>query len=178
MTDDRSSGPPHVTDILKEAGWIDTQWFTDEACQRGTFVHLAAQLWDQGDLDEESVSGDVWLRLQQYRRFKRESDYVPTLIEAKVMNTKHGYQGTIDRLCCVNGREGILDIKGPGHFDWQGLQLAAYAHCFDRPLARWSLHLHDDKYRLVEWTDRQDWVRFLVALHKIRIHKETAKWTR
>ena len=41
---------PSVTQILKDAGLIDTTWYTDEARQRGRAVHLAAQFLDEDDL--------------------------------------------------------------------------------------------------------------------------------
>ena len=39
---------PSVTEILRSVGLIDATWYTEEARQRGTAVHLACEYWDSG----------------------------------------------------------------------------------------------------------------------------------
>lgn len=159
MVEDRSIGPPHVTDILRDAGLIDAEWFRQYDLDRGRAVHKATELLDLGDLDWSSVDPVILGRLRSYQRFLDEVKPEILMIEQKVENSTIGYQGRYDRRVRINGRDGILDIKGPSRAPWQALQLALYAGAISGPnlLARWSLHLSDDKYNLIEHKDRDDW---------------------
>lgn len=157
---------PHVTAILRDAGLVDTTWMTEEHRDRGTAVHLAARFVDEGDLDRESLDPTVAPRLAQYERFLLEVRPQILAIEMPVVHELYRYQGTLDRIVRINGREGVLDIKGTTASDWHGVQLAAYAEAVTpaRPLARWNLYLKDDAYRLVPRTNRHDWGAFKAAL--------------
>jgi hypothetical protein len=153
----RKDGPPHVTDILAFVGLIDTQWFRDYDLSRGSAVHAATHYLDQGDLNWETVDPVILGRLRQYQLFVDEVHPEILAVEEKVVNEALQYQGTLDRRVRINGREGILDLKGPSQARWQALQVAMYAACFPRPLARWTLHLSDERYQLIEHKDRHDW---------------------
>lgn len=138
---------PHVTRILQEVGLIDTTWFTDEGRDRGSALHLATEYLDRGELDEATVDPLIVSRLAAYRRFIEEVKPEILSIEEHV-EYPGSYQGTLDRRVIMDGREGVIDIKAGGAAPWHSLQLAAYALCFDRPLARWNLYLTDG-YKLV-----------------------------
>jgi len=155
---------PHVTDILKAAALIDTAFMSDTDRDTGTAVHLATQYWDEGTLDVDSIGGRVLARLNQYRRFLNDARPQILAIEQHVVNKKYGYQGTLDRLVTINGRRGVLDIKGATPMPFHGPQLAAYAGCFAEPLMRWDLYLIDDAYKLVDQNSRKDWPVFVAAL--------------
>jgi hypothetical protein len=154
---DRSIGPPHVTDILAAVGLIDTEWFRQYDLERGSAVHAATHYLDDRDLAWESVDPVIVGRLRSYQRFLDEVKPEILAAEEAVLNEAMQYQGTLDRRLRINGREGVLDIKGPSRAPWQALQVAMYAACFTRPLARWTLHLSDDRYNLIEHHDRNDW---------------------
>ena len=153
----RTEGPPHVTDILARAGLVDTQWFKDFDLERGSAVHAATHYLDEGDIDWPTVDPVVLPRVRQYQHFLDEVKPQILSIEEAVVNEALRYQGRLDRRVVINGREGVLDIKGPSRAAWQALQVAMYAACFPRPLARWTLHLSDDSYRLIEHRGRHDW---------------------
>lgn len=168
VNEDRSIGLPHVTDILARAGLVDTSWFGDYARDLGSAVHAATHLLDDGDLDWASVAGPVLPRLRQYQKFKDEVKPEILASEQKVESLALGYQGRYDRRVRINGREGILDIKGPSRGPWQALQVAMYAGAVNSlgqpPLARWTLHLSDDRYQLIEHKDRDDWRVAMAAI--------------
>ena len=151
------SNLPHVTDILSRAGLVDASWFTEYARDRGTALHEAAAFLDANDLDWESVDPSVLPRLRQYQRFLEEVKPEILSIEEPVENLALRYCGKLDRRMVINGREGVLDIKGPSRCPWHALQTMYYVSCFSRPLARWALYLSDDQYRLVEFASRDDW---------------------
>lgn len=159
-------GLPHVTTILKDAGLIDVEWIPDMARDVGVAVHAACEYLDQGDLDRGSLAPEVAPRLAQYELFLAQLRPEVLSVEEVVSNVRYGYQGRLDRRIRIHGREGVLDIKGPMVAVWHGSQLAAYAHCFEHPLARWTLHLTDTRYKLIEHTRMSDWWTFLSALTK------------
>jgi len=148
---------PHVTSILSAAGLVDTTWYTDYARERGSALHLAMQYLDEGDLDWRTVPPDVLPRLRQYQIFRDEMKPEILSIEEAVENEALRYCGRLDRRIKIAGREGILDMKSPSRCAWHPLQLAMYAACFPRPLARWNLYLYDERYQLIEHKDRSDW---------------------
>lgn len=155
---------PRVTAVLKGAGLVDTAWFTTEMAERGTAVHLACQYLDEGDLDEASLDPDVLCRVKSYKKFKKEMDPRIHAIEQRVEHKELRYRGTLDRIVEMGGYAGILDIKGPGRAPWQGVQCEAYRRCVDWTPKRWTLHLADDGYNLVEHTAKDDWAVFHAAL--------------
>ena len=158
--------PLRVTGILRAANLIDVSFASDEARDRGTAVHAATQFLDDGDLDLSSVHEAIAPALARYQEFKAHVQPEILAVEEEVEHSTLRYRGRLDRRIAINGREGILDVKGVFRAAWQGVQLAGYAACFPRPMARWTLHLPSDgtDYRLIEHTDRDDWRVFQAAL--------------
>jgi hypothetical protein len=149
---------PHVTGILYQAGLVDTRWFTDEARDRGSAVHLATQYLDEGDLHWPDLDPSVVSKVKRYQQFKDEVRPEILSIEEAVINEAYQYQGRLDRIVVIGGRKGVLDIKSLTKAPWQAIQVAMYAACFPGPsLARWTLHLSDERYQLIEHTNRGDW---------------------
>ena len=147
---------PRVTQILVDAGLVDAQWFTDYARERGSALHQATALLDENDLAVESVDPAIAPRLAQYRRFLAEVKPRIIAIEEEVTHPTYNYIGHLDRRVEIGGVTGILDIKGPYPAPATQIQLAGYAMCFPGSLARWSLHLSDDAYKLIRHSDRKD----------------------
>ena len=141
---------PSVTEILVDAGLIDTRWFSDEVRTSGEHVHTICQLYDEGDLDEDSVAPEYQGYLDGYCRFLR--DFRPVRwnhVEQTLEDSTHRYHGTLDRLGSVSGTTNVLlDIKTGVPFAWHQIQLAAYANMLpikDRFLVeRWGLYLSKD----------------------------------
>lgn len=156
-----------VTTALKEAGLIDTAFFTEAASERGTYVHAACDLIDEDDLGavEPSCSGYV----AAYDRFKTEAKPDWHQRERAVCDPAHGYAGTLDRAGVLNHKWIVLDIKTGGPMPWHGLQLAAYARlALSREglkPARFDLYLRDNgTYKLEPQTSRTDETVFFAAL--------------
>jgi hypothetical protein len=158
------NGFPHVTQILKRAGLVDDAWFTEEARDRGSAVHIAAHYLDQGDLDWQSVHPSVLPRLRQYQRFLDEMRPEILAVEESVVNEALQYQGRLDRRYRIAGQEWLVDFKGPGQAPWQRIQTAFYAGTFPRPMRRAALHLSDERYQFIEHKDRKDWETAKAAL--------------
>jgi hypothetical protein len=156
---------PHVTAILARVGLVEgNNFFREYDLVRGSAMHRATELLDQSDLDWASVDPVLLGRLRSYEKFR--DDVRPTIlsIEERVFNHTFKYQGRLDRRVIIDGREAVLDIKGPSVAAWQALQVCLYSRCFDRPLDRYTLHLGDETYRLVQHKGRNDWNASLAAI--------------
>ncbi len=127
---ERRTDLPHVTDVIKAAGLIDTEWLTDYARDRGTAVHLATALLHENDLDEESLDPAVALFLPAYKAFLRDVNPENIGCELPLENKELGYCGTADRHWKLHGRYGICDLKTGPESPWHKLQTAGYAGCY------------------------------------------------
>lgn len=94
----------------------------------GTAVHLATELDDAGDLDEESLDDAVVPYLAAWRAFRSDTGAEFHAIESRLYHPQLRYAGTLDRLATLRGRgTWLLDIKSGASVDpWVGVQLAAY----------------------------------------------------
>lgn len=138
--------PPRVTDILKEAGLIDTTWFTDHARDRGTAVHLACQYDDEGTLDDASVTDELKGYLAAYRKWKAQSGRTTfAAAETRIVHPSGLYSGSPDRIS-DNPLAEVWDIKTGSPLPWHPIQLAAYANLMPYPYSyrRFTLYLKED----------------------------------
>ena len=159
---------PSVTTILKAEGFIDSTWFTEYSRDRGTKVHQAIRLYDEGELDEDALDAVLVPYLAAWRRFLADGQVEIDASEVQLASPVYGFAGTIDKLARIGGRGvAILDIKTsrtPAR--WWGLQLAGY-HILQGEVGRrrYTVQLLDDgSYRLHEYKDREDRAVFLAAV--------------
>jgi hypothetical protein len=143
---------PSVTEILKGAGLVDDQWFTDAGRWRGSAVHSACWYDDQNDLDEDGLDDRLKPYLAAYRKFKAETGFVPTAIEEPLHHALLGYAGTPDRIGELSGgRLCLPDLKSGASSRVTRYQTAAYAGCLPSPrkYVRMEVRLKDNgKYTL------------------------------
>ena len=102
---------PSVTQILRSAGMVNTDWCTDFARDRGTAVHAAIHLDIANKLDEDSVDPEVRPYLEQWRQFKKDTGVRVLASEKLVWSDAYGYAGTLDLYCQMHGRNFIIDFK-------------------------------------------------------------------
>lgn len=150
-----------VTHILQYLGLTnDYSNISSFYAERGTAVHKAVEFVDKGTLDESKLDPICRPYVAAYRRFLRESGYVPLHWEIPIHHAVLGYAGTIDKVGSLNGRVGVLDIKTSRAVDPSvELQLCAYKVLWDhanvdRPATwKYALQLNDDgpegKYSLI-----------------------------
>lgn len=161
---------PSVTQIIGSAGvrgaFTPSDAVMAYACDRGRAVHLACELDDDGTLDERSVHPEVLPYLNAYRQFKAETRYEIVEMELARYDELMGFCGTPDRICVINGRPAVLDLKSGVKMAATGMQLAAYAVLAGHPAAsRFSLQLRaDGLYRLERYSNPADWPAFVAAL--------------
>lgn len=149
---------PSVTQILKEESVIDDEWFTEYGRWRGSAVHRATQLLDEGRLDPKSVAEELRGYVKAWASFLKATKFRPALIEQYVWSESHRYCGTLDRSGVFAGQEpgtaGVLiDIKTYTPQDWAGLQLAGYGHALEprEVFRRIAVRLKADGYELREF---------------------------
>lgn len=127
---------PSVTQILERAGLVDYNFLPPSvrtmALERGAAVHLATQLYDEHDLDWDSIPGlvpyvEAWGAAVQHYEFEF------TAIEQRGYNDRYGFCGTLDRLARNHSGDWIIDIKCGEAPWWVRLQLAAYASFLPEP---------------------------------------------
>jgi hypothetical protein len=140
---------PSVTQVLKDAGLIDTHWYTEEARLRGKAVHAACQFLDEDDLDWETVLPAYQGYVQGWAKFKRDSGFQigrdgegRPLVEYRLYHPVFGYCGTLDRQGAIGSAEYLVDLKTGTPEEWHGYQLAGYSQCLPDALSRKRMTVH------------------------------------
>lgn len=169
---------PSVTQVLRLAGVLpDYDGKVDPYyAERGTAIHAATEYHDRGTLDEATVDPSIAGYLDGWKAFLSDTGAVIKEVEKRLSVPTMGYAGTIDRVLEINGKLGILDIKGGVKQAWHSIQTAGYAVGYFgsmfRERSRWALYLKDDaNYMLVSHDDPRDFGLFTSALG-------IAKWKR
>lgn len=172
---------PSVTQVLEGLhSFANVPWDILEAAQeRGTDVHSACQFHDEDDLIESDLTPLVRGYLEGWKRFVLDCSPNWSAIEQQFYHPTLRYAGTPDRFGELTLRgelvgQAQVDIKTAlaSHPCW-GVQTMAYNHIAGLPGARrFTCQLRPDgTYRLIEWTDAQDWPVF-VSLTTLRTWKE------
>lgn len=166
---------PSVTQVLFEAGLVDTAWYTDEARLRGTYVHAALALDHEGELDDDTLDPALAPYVTAWREYKRDAAIQVLSYEQPVCDPERGYAGTYDVIVtdATVMPPLLIDVKSGEPEPWAELQTAAYARAVkatDLPvLRRAALWLRDDgTYRLIRHTDRNDERLFLACLEIVQ----------
>lgn len=154
-----------VTTVLREARLFEYTSNHGMYMDRGTSIHTLTELHDAGALDESKIENPILPYLDGWKRFKEETKVEVAAIEEAVYNPIYFYAGKVDRRIFWKGREGVIDIKSGLRAPWHGLQTAAYAKTYQRPMLRFCLYLADDgTYELEEHKETTDWDIFRAAL--------------
>lgn len=137
---------PSVTQVLAELGFSNyaiveatNPLALERKRQIGKLVHQAAHFWDEDqktlsvevlDLWESQLPEVVRLRLQGYKKFRKDTGYTPIINEGRYIFETFGmsYGGQFDSIGTIGKRWALVDIKnasGAGQRSW-GLQTVAY----------------------------------------------------
>jgi hypothetical protein len=157
---------PSVTQILHAEGFIDTKWFTEYACNRGSYVHQIIHWYLTGELDEDTIDPTLRPYLEAWIRFTKDIGFVSEAVEKPFVSDVYRFAGTPDHIGRLNGHNAVLDVKTGAVQPWTALQLAGYEILIKTPsIERFSLQLTEEgKYKLQHHKDRQDRQIFLSAL--------------
>ena len=141
-------------------------FFRKGSAHRGTMVHRACTLDDQGILDESTVAPEIAGYLAAWRKFKDEKKVSVIENEFIVYDLSLGYAGTADRKITWNRsmRPCIVDLKSGVKTDTHWLQLGAYVRaCEDwRALDGLIVYLKDTGNYTLDFYEGK---RILEAVH-------------
>lgn len=178
---------PRVTQVLSATGISDFSKIrnADFYLQRGQDIHLICESIDKGESDWWS-DGDLAGYANAYQLFKKETGFIPELIEHPVFNEVRKYRGTLDRTGRFPNRKrkAIVDIKSGVVADWTRLQTIAYANCLPNPeeFERYGLSLAGNgKYKLTapfdnDLADRNYFFSLVNAVHGRSIYGKAESW--
>jgi hypothetical protein len=153
-----------VTTAIDEGLDVDKQFFTQDARERGSYIHEAVKLYHAGTLDETSILPSMAPFWNGYPKFLAESGFVAIHVEQPIYDEAYGYAGRDDLLGRLEITKApfvdLIDIKTGSVPPTVGPQTMAYK----RPLAtafplirRWALNLPGNHgYRLVPLNIRPD----------------------
>lgn len=151
-----------VTTYLKEAGYTAQYRGDGSKATFGSYVHDATAYLDAGDLDMESLDPEIARRVEQYKKFKAEHDFVPDMKwrEKPCYHPDYLYAGTMDLAGMMDGKPVIIDIKTGRKEKWHQLQvgggykpmLGAHDPRYENA-EPFSLYLWDEEYELDEADD-------------------------
>ena len=139
-TDDNGQHYPSATTILeaypkpfqlmqwmKEVG-SKADEIRDAAGRRGSNVHQLTEDYDNG---KPKFSLEEWNMFERYVDFSKMYKPEHLLIEQTFVNGSLGFAGTLDRICRIDGKSYVLDIKtSNGIYNSYWLQLAAYEQLY------------------------------------------------
>ena len=110
---------PSVSEIIGPITYTQysvQQNAVDQAAHRGTKVHALTELYDRGDLEEEStIASDEALYLMAWIKFLH--DYQPKWEFIEMPLACRTFAGTIDRIGTIDGQLAIVDIKTTSSMD-------------------------------------------------------------
>ena len=130
--------PAQLIMWMKEVG-NKADEIRDAAGKRGSSVHQLTEDYDQGIectlLDEygkPKYSLEEWAMFERYVEFSVNHKPEHHLIEQTFISSGLGFAGTIDRVCTINDKTYVLDIKtSNGIYNSYWLQLAAYRELYN-----------------------------------------------
>lgn len=149
---------PGITGILKSCGYIDTAYYTDEARDRGSHVHLAIKFLNKGTLDWEDLIGKYERGenkymgyVMAYEKFVKDWNLKLEFFERPMYHPTLLFAGTPDLVGTVlDNVPSIIEIKTGPVRKWTALQTAAQELLVraweDKPVhrRRWGVCLNAD----------------------------------
>ena len=123
---------------MKEVG-SKADEIRDNAGRRGSTVHQLTEDYDRGMectlLDENNrpkYSLEEWNMFERYVEFSVNHKPVHAMIEQTFVSNHLKFAGTLDRICTIDGKTYVLDIKtSNGIYNSYWLQLAAYKELYN-----------------------------------------------
>ena len=170
---------PSVTQVIEAAGlkkpYHGDAWYGE----RGTAVHRAAHLLEDGSLDWDTVDPRITGFLKAYDSFIREAAWKTIFSERRMCCASLGFAGTMDKLGRMRRHDWVVDLKTGGRENWHPVQTSGYEILASHEglaargsIRRAALYLREDgTYYFEEHKETRDAQVFRAALI-------TAAWKR
>ncbi len=174
---------PSVTQIIQEIFLINFFGLSPEIIQHkanvGRLAHLATELYDQNDLDMETVDTALIPYLNGWVKFRQDTGFEPQEIELIAAHSVYSFAGRIDRVGIIGNDKVLLDIKTGVVKKTDCLQTAGYQILYDegkkvgdKIKKRMAVYLRGDgTYQVVPHTDKTDANVFLSCLSIVNFNK-------
>lgn len=152
---------PSVTQVIKAVIPYHLPSATEWHRQRGTALHAATHLLDEGALDWSTVDPAISGRLAAYQKFRQHfvGDLNIEASEKPIMHPTYRYAGCLDKVFFIPGMGLILaDLKSTIDPTVQ-IQLGGYACAWNanekvmKIRRAFALELHDDETYRTQWFD-------------------------
>ena len=175
-----------VTDILSIFGAMDcvNPEILDRANIKGKAVHLATEYYDQGVLNEETLSDSIVPYLEGWKNFLKDTKFQIIDIEKTGYHKVHKYAYTVDRTGIYKGKLTIADIKsGTVNAKTTALQVAGYqegvnswipkkSDKFVNRITVWLQPKFPRGYKVIEHKNKNDINTFLCVVNTYKWGKE------
>ncbi len=116
-----------VSEALDLLGLKDTAFLSESAAIRGTHVHEATVMIDEGDLRWEALDPVLEPYCRAYVKWLDEKKPKILRAEYRVEILDVGFSGTLDRLIEMDGRQWLVDLKTGAKQPWHRWQVALYS---------------------------------------------------
>lgn len=155
---------PSITQLLALAGWVDDQWYTEEARDRGAAVHdLTAQV-DLGALRVDDVAGDLRGYVLAHQAAMQALQAELEHIEIAAVHPTIRLAGRPDRVGRFWALRGVLDEKSGAAHKSHKIQTALQAILAEPTLGippeqqiRLTVYLKaNGRFIVDQWTDADD----------------------
>jgi hypothetical protein len=153
------------TSTLAAVGLIDSSRYTDEARERGSYVHECIHADLDGELAEETVMPDRFGYLLAARAFIRDSGLSPLTVERPLADTNRWIAGKPDVIGLIDSTSVVLDWKTGGEERCHQYQSSWYEHLarvnglVGALVHRMAVYLREDgTYITQRHRDRSDWL--------------------
>jgi|TARA_Y100000034_G_C6878223_1_gene401985 hypothetical protein len=129
---------------LAQKGWDESEAIKEAAGNKGSKVHMAIEklllgeevkmedkFLNKGTGEEEELSLEEYEAIMSFAEWHAEVKPKSIRTEYTVFNDEHGYAGTIDFVCEIEGKLWIIDFKTSASI-WPSyeLQISSYKHAY------------------------------------------------
>jgi len=161
---------PSSTEVLKEMGFIDTTFLTDEGADNGARRHEMIYLDIIDDLLSCDPIDQPYLDAWHDLLATTGATPIPELAEIRRYNHTYKYCGRPDAPVVYQGRREVWDIKTGKAEVWHRLQGGSYIGLFDDIFHGRCVYLQDNgKFKLSKEVygrkDREDFLCILRTYH-------------
>lgn len=139
-----------TTDVLSgELGGYDG--YPASAAKRGHDVHLACQLFDEGTLEEDKLTKEIYAYVQCYKAALKFYGIKVLQNEVRRYHNIFRYAGTCDKICIIDDITGIVDLKSGVVERWHSWQVAGYRELLVKEVPNlkglWTLYIKPGEYK-------------------------------
>lgn len=155
-----------ITQMLVQAGLVDTTWFTEEGKRRGTGVHDVTAAYDLQALDLETCHSEWRAYLLQHVKLTQIVQPEWSHIEVPFVHDQYLYGGRPDRVGRMYRAQAVVEVKSGPPDTVHGIQLALQAYLVAPTLGlppttiqRYGWYLTPTRFKLEHYCNPNDFIR-------------------